>query len=201
MTKQTSIYKEVLGIRTGDIITTSYGTGPYIVKRISGPSYIHQNISALVIWPYLVISLVLAYTDPAHPAYTASAYINNIHQEPDGRYLTDGGDEITVQRPASVIPGQMSLFAALIPPQYKFQPGVDYHVGDTRVWHCPYCGHDFNAEKQGICGPACPHCSDRFQKIAIPIIMMENGQPTTRKLVHQRIERIGEENEHNTFSR
>jgi len=198
MTKQPPIYEEILGIATGDIVTTSYGTGPYIVKRISGPSYIHQDISALVIWPYPVISLVLAYTDPTH---TSSAYINNIHREPDGRYLTDGGHEITVQRPISATSGQMSLFAVRSIPQYQFQPGVDYHAGDSRVWHCPYCGHDFNAEKQGICGPACPHCSDRFQKIAIPIIMMENGQPTTRKLVHQRIERIGEENEHNTFSR
>ena len=171
------IYQEALGIATGDIITTSYGTGPYIVKRISGPSYVHQSISALVIWPYPVISLVLADTDPAYiRGLSCSAYINNIHREPDGRYLTDGGDEITVQRPASVTPGQMSLFAALISP-YQFQPGVDYHAGDKRVWHCPYCGRDFNAEKQGICGPACPRCSGRFNKITIPVIMMGNGQP------------------------
>jgi len=174
MSKQVPIYKEVLGIATGDIITTSHGTGPYIVKRISGPFYFRQNFTALIIWPYPVISLVLAYTDPAH---TASAYINNVHQEPDGRYLTDDGDEITVRRPASATPVQMSLFVDGIISQYQCQPGVDYHVGDCFVWHCPYCGRDFNAEKPGICGPACPHCSDRFQKIAIPIILMGNGQP------------------------
>jgi len=176
MTKQPPIYEEILGIATGDIVTTSYGTGPYIVKRISGPSYIHQDISALVIWPYPVISLVLAYTDPTH---TSSAYINNIHREPDGCYFTDGGREITVQRPSSTSPGQLSLFATRNIPQYQFQSGVQYHAGDSRVWHCPYCGHDFNTERGGVCGPDCPQCSGKFAKIAIPIIMMGNGQSGT----------------------
>ena len=170
------IYKQALGITTGDVVTTSYDTGPYIVRQITGPYTFQITFSYLAICPYPTIALVLAYADQFN---TAAAYINNVHQEPNGQYLTDAGDEIIVEHPPSAPPAQMPLLASHdATPEYVLQEGVDYNAGDSHVWHCSDCGLDFNAEKQTRhCGPACPRCTGRFPHIAIPIIMMGNGQP------------------------
>jgi len=169
-----AIYREALGITTGDVITTSYKSGPYVVKQITGPYQSQETFAYLTIWPYPVISLTLSYADPS---LTSTAYINHVHREPDGRYLTDTHDEIFVHKPAQPLPAQLPLLTPAILPEYPFQSGVDYRAGDSRVWHCQDCDRDFNAEKQDRhCGPPCPYCTTRYPTIAIPIIVMGNGQ-------------------------
>ena len=169
-----AIYRQALGITTGDVITTSYKSGPYIVKQISGPYYFQKTFAYLTIWPSPVICLTLSYADPS---LTSTAYINHIHREPDGRYLTDCHDEIFVHKSAQPSPAQLPLLDPVTSSEYPYQPGINYHAGDTHVWHCRDCGSDFNAEKQNRhCGPACPYCTRRFPTIAIPIIVMGNGQ-------------------------
>ncbi|HUV95790.1 MAG TPA: hypothetical protein VMX14_13325 [Anaerolineae bacterium] len=175
--KQTAraIYRETLGITTGDVITTSYKSGPYSVKQITGPYTFHATFSDLTIWPYPVIPLALSYVDPS---LTSTAYIHNIHREPDGRYLTDTHDEIFVHKTTQPLAAQLPLLTPATQPEYPYQPGVNYAAGDSHVWHCRDCGKDFNAEKQNRhCGPPCPYCTRRFPTIAIPIIVMGNGQP------------------------
>jgi hypothetical protein len=167
-------YKKALGIAPGDIITTSYGTGPYEVWDISSPRYWHKHIGALVIWPWPVISLILFHAD--NPPETRSyhfAYINDIHCD-NGRWFTDNGDEIFVEKPQQPRAIQMSLPLTsqntAVP--YDFQPGVDYRAGDGRVFHCPQCSCDFNAVKTGH-QPVFHDCGTRY--VSLPIITMGNA--------------------------
>lgn len=177
-------YKQALGIATGDIVTTSYDTGPYEVWGIHGPITWVQTLTSLVIWPWPVISLTLF--EPNYPPTRKDhrfSYINNIHRE-DHQWFNDMGNEIFVEKPPRPKPIQMGLFdqpeqAAPLP--YTYQPGIDYYTGDGFVFHCPKCGADFNDTKTGYTPPF-HNCGSIHPALCI-IIM---GNPNDKRSAYVR---------------
>lgn len=151
------IYKEALGIRVGDIVTTSYGTGPYVVWSIWGPKLWHAGHPAWTIWPWPVISLMCVYAEGHHSfGRLGFSYLNEIHQEAD-RWITAGGNEVFVAPPVGGypdLPTDMFLSFPPAPEPYPFQDRVDYAAW---AWHCR-CGLDFNEVRDGHSPPLCPDC-------------------------------------------
>jgi hypothetical protein len=176
MSKKTfPVYKEALGIAVGDIVHTSYNTGPYTVLSIWGPHQYRENWQQVTIWPWPVISLALADAD-GRTGY----YINEIHL--DGDRWFSGRDEIFVTKPETRPPAQLSLFPDPSPTAspYPFQDGVDYEAGDGRLWRCEECGGDYDTDQphQLSRRPECPYCGATWK--AIPIINM--GVACSRQL-------------------
>jgi hypothetical protein len=137
------IFKTALGIQTGDLVKTSYGTGPFEVWDISEPyNRIDRLDNTLAVFAYPMVSLVLVYPgDIGH-----AGYINNVRQVADG-WATPDGDRIFVERPAAASALQLGLFQSHlpVPAPYQTRVGVDYEAGQRKVWHCNFCGLDFNA--------------------------------------------------------
>lgn len=136
-----------LGISIGDIVTTSYHTGPYVVHGVYGPFYTERGFYGLVVrtWPVYDLGL-------------DGGGINSVRREGE-RWFTDSNDEIFVQ---FVEPeGQLSLFEVCEQPvaSYPLEPGVDYRQFG-RVWKCGRCEVDFNAAPPQPYwrGAACPRC-------------------------------------------
>lgn len=137
-------FKRALGIATGDIVRTSYGTGPYEVWDIWGPHRFIANPTEITIWAHPVIFLsMVALTEtgePIVPRGNDGFYgINEIRQEGD-RWFNFSGEVF-------VTPGSSSVQASLFDqgpdaPKYPLQEGVNYQ--HDRVWHCPQCGRDFD---------------------------------------------------------
>ena len=170
------VYREVLGIATGDVVTTSYGRGspdPYEVWAILGPAYWELDYSALCVRDYPVMSLILVRPGVMPEKEHQLFYINEVRCEEGAgvtsRYFS-GGDEVFVekpgQRPAMELPGIFEDEDYEVTQPYRFQEGVDYRAGDVlnddeQVWHCECCELDFNAEKpepDSIEPPWCPAC-------------------------------------------
>lgn len=162
MTK-TNVFQTALGISTGDIVTTSYGTGPFIVTSIHGPRYVQHWIGFVFVTDYPLISLGLVRSDdPGRGNYG----INDIRQVSD-RWFTESDDEVFVEK-GSVDSGlQMGLFTNPDPAPYAFNPDVDY---SENAWRCKHCEYDFNAlphSRNGrvACGPFCERCGLQAAKI------------------------------------
>ena len=157
--KTARIFQEALGICTGDVVTTSYGTGPYEVWSISGPRLWREGLWR-TIYPAPVISLALLSTGHTGSVRSSQVYgINDVLQEGD-RWLTLSGDEVFVRPPARRPLLQVDMFRSYPadPVPYPFQAGVDYTL-EERVWHCPTCGRDCNADPPGpFAPPPCPYC-------------------------------------------
>lgn len=153
------IFQEALGICTGDIVTTSYGTGPYEVWGISGP-WLWKDGLYRTIYPQPVISLILLATGHTGPVRSRHfCFINDVLREGD-RWFTLVGEEVFVRAPSQRPALQVDMFRSYPadPPPYPFQEGVDYTL-QGRVWHCPHCGRDCNADPPGLLSPPrCPHC-------------------------------------------
>lgn len=140
--------RTLLGISIGDIVTTSYGTGPYVVQELCGPYYTAPGLMGLVIRTWPVIDL----------GFGDYSGVNDVRQEGD-RWFTDSNDEIYVQHRDPE--GQLWLFD---PPSvgelpYVFDPQVDYRrFGE--VWRCERCKIDYNApdEPEAWRGGICPCC-------------------------------------------
>ena len=168
---KTRVYKEALGIQVGDIITTSYDTGPYEVWHIWGPKYWHKGLD-WIIWPWPVISLLCVYA-PGHHFFgrRGFSYLNEIHQENDRWFMPYG--EIFIASPVGGYPDlPMDMFLNYAPSAepYPFQDGVDYIAW---AWHCRGCGLDFNEVRDDHSPPLCPNC----QYIASTrLIMVEAGR-------------------------
>ncbi len=125
-------YASALGISVGDVIHTSYGTGPEEVRQVHGPSYFQQGFAGVLIvrtWPVISVG------------FSGDAGISSIRQ--DGtRWFTDSNDEIFVAKNKVHQPSQLPMFTlSASPDPYPFKPGVDY---THNVWQCRRCG-DFNA--------------------------------------------------------
>lgn len=156
--KKTRIYKKALGIRVGDIVTTSYNTGPYEVWSIWGPKCWHKGGLDYTIWPWPVISLLCVYAQ-GHYFFGRHGFshLNEIHQEGD-RWLGPHGSEIFVAPPSDGYPNlpiDMFLSYPPAPEPYLFQDGVDY---TEWAWHCRGCGLDFNEIRDSYSPPLCPVC-------------------------------------------
>lgn len=142
------VYKEYLGIATGDIVSTSYGTGPYEVWSVSPPKAEESFAGSIVRFPWQVVSLVLIKPGVPPKGDIGLYWINDIRRRDDGRYFSNG-NEIYVTKTRQDKPMQMGLFSSSnsdkpVPHDYR-QPGVNYDCLDLELWHCPKCQKDFNA--------------------------------------------------------
>lgn len=154
--------QSLMGVELGDIVSTSYFTGPYEVTKITGPLYSDRDISDLVTifpWPYMNLQCV----GKSCRGEQQEALLNGYHQDPRGRLVSTFGDLLTVFKPEHRRPRQASLFDPPdpIPGVYPWQPGVDYDSWD--LWNCRKCSADFNApkicERHPVyrCGGRCPN--------------------------------------------
>jgi len=91
--------RTALGITTGDIVRTSYGTGPYVVQAIIGPEFSDESVSH--------IHLILTLPDSSD---RGRYYINDVRRSGDG-WACGHADELYVTPMGG--PAQLSLFAGL----------------------------------------------------------------------------------------
>jgi len=155
------LFKTALGIETGMLVASSCSHLVHVVTDIVGPRYYdHWNDHAEWIvraWP--VVNLVMK--EAGKPLATNS-YMGAIRREPDGRYFSDMNDEIWFA-PGPPMAQEMDLFLSYPPepPQFVFQPGVDYSPS-APTWRCSACGRDFNlAPPPGVPhlkSTTCIHC-------------------------------------------
>ena len=189
MTTTNRVHKEALGIRVGDVITTSYGTGPFEVWSIYGPRCWDEGLN-WIIWTWPVISLKLITTEgnPRHGKCTVNSehyfsYINELRRE-NSRWFNTMGDEIFARPPRSGYPNlPVDIFLSYPPASapYLFQDGVDYHAGYRRVWRCCRCGLDFNWEPTSRNGP--PHCPRCNYIASTRLVMALRGESTYRAAI------------------
>ena len=157
------IFKQALGIRVGDVVTTSYGSGPFYVWSIHGPVRFRKSMD-IVIYPWPVVSLQLVATEDHH-LYRRHARgrffgINDIFRRGD-QWFTVGGDEVFIRPPRLGYPElriDMFLSFPADPEPYRFQDGVDYEKGHRQVWHCERCDLDFNTDEPVRRPPPCIQC-------------------------------------------
>ena len=175
---------EVPDIYAGDVVTTSYGTGPFEVAQVTGPRLWEDNHTSIIIWPYPVVSLLISYLDGKGEVIKGKyGTISNVHKEPDGRYLTDvqrwgalEADEVKVLRRGEGRLIQLGLFAKGPDPEaepYPFAEGVEYGADGT-AWKCIGCGADFNGEREQHRPPWHEGCEKGYA-VGIPIIVMAKG--------------------------
>lgn len=175
------IYSSAMGIGTGDIVSTSYGTGPYEVWNVTKPRNIIESMGRVIL-PWPVISLVCTLPDETALNEHTGYYINEVHREAE-RYFS-GGDEVFVEkRSAGYV--AMSLFSPMEDelPTYLFQSGVDYACFDGELWHCRRCTLDYNALTVPVVAgmipgdprgrrPECPRCGGWPE----PLYMIRSGE-------------------------
>lgn len=169
-----------LGIATGDVVTTSYGTGPYEVWDVHGPYLWTEGVGDLVIYRYPIISLTLIKPGEQRPGHQDHHFYINYIARVGHRWLS-GRDEIFVEK--RQVSGQMDLFGPTekVPEPYPFQEGVDYSgpLGTTR--HCWMCKRDFNAVRtEPWCGPACPDpkcCGVGYNVMVFPDTQLVTSNP------------------------
>lgn len=208
------IYQEALGIHTGDIVRTSYGSGPYEVWSMTPPSYVHglEHGPEVVIhlWPTISLVLVKPHGKSNHHQVVAPCYyINNVRQvlQPYGssRWFTDQNDEVLVE-PSDAPPAlPIDMFASYppIPEPPVFQAGVEYSVsagvdGEICLWHCRTCALDFNgppvAPRAHVAH--CPQCGhwgswpvyvmQREAGVSECILTLNTGKTYDWQIRHQR---------------
>lgn len=173
------IYKTALGIQTGDIVRTSYKTGPYEVWWITDPYFSGvEAVGTIIIrtWPVISLTLVEHGKGPG-PGGSGYSWINDIRQEGD-RWFTDSNDEIFVEKRSVSLPVDMFRSYPQIPDPYTFNPDVDYQLAGE-IFNCEQCG-DFNAKRYGLSHHAyCPKCG-RWS--AFRLILMEPRDHTKKQL-------------------
>jgi hypothetical protein len=153
------IFQSVFGIQTGDLVTTSYATGPYEVWGITVPRYTQLWVGRFVIRDYPVISLTLIAPGVPPRGDNGLYWINDVRQEGE-RYLTDANDEVFVRRGSPIaLPIDFLRSYPATPGPYPFDPTVDFGARPRRIWRCTECRRDFNAVVESRHGPAyCPGC-------------------------------------------
>lgn len=164
---------EALGISLGDVLITSYGSGPFEVKSIRQPRRFEITSSHIIIRDHEVTSFVLRDLDGKS---TTDSYINNVRRTGE-RWATDQNDEIFVEKKHRRNIVQLGLFDERRRPaaeEYEFQPGCDYRAGAGRVWHCPRCRKDFDTAEKHKLPYWCPACKDvKFMPVCVPIFYVE----------------------------
>lgn len=102
---------KALGISVGDIVSTSYKTGPYEVFQISGPRWIQQGALNFIILPEPVISLACIVPGTARPRIHVDkidGWLNDIRFS-EGKWLTAQNDEIFVSKSDKVANSLLDL--------------------------------------------------------------------------------------------
>lgn len=169
----------MIDLHVGDIVTTSYETGPYEITGVSRLSYFYQ-LSILLIRTYPVVSLTVRELKEE----SRKGWLNNVRQV-EKRFLTDGNDEIFIQRRSTQPREQAGLFDDLDCGQpYRFQSGVDYstayhprcgapelliNFSDWQVFHCRICQRDFNSHRTAHVA-RCPDCQ-KWNGIGYPVVI------------------------------
>jgi hypothetical protein len=147
----TAVLLTVAGLAVGDVVRTSYGSGPYAIRRVSQPSYADFFYSGFVVrtWPVVSIS-------------GAWGLINDIRRLADGRYFTDANDEVVViGREADTVVTQIGLFD-VAPDDVPIRPWPeDFMVNGTvhpQAWVC-FDHHQYlSPVLDPKAKPACPVC-------------------------------------------
>lgn len=170
----TKITIEALGISLGDILTTSYKTGPFEVTAISAPHKFIITSFYIIIRDHQVTSFTLREADKK---CLTNSYINNVRRTGD-RWATDQNDEIFVEKKYRQNIVQIGLFDEPEHPlvkDYPFQPGCDYRAGAGKVWHCPKCRKDFNSPVKKKLPYWCPACRQdgKFLPVSLPVFFIE----------------------------
>lgn len=182
MMKRSAVFASVFGLTVGDVVRTSYGSGPYTITELTRPAYTWFTYGGFVVRTWPVFSLFVSRT-PTDQGYI----INDIRRLDDGRYFTDSNDEVTViEQAGGRTLAQMSLFAA--DDQIR-RPWPDDFMIDGVVfpwaWACldhhEYLGPILDPKKPAIC-PECrrPASSQRVMEL------MPRPEPPARPEAHQR---------------
>lgn len=148
------LYKTALGIEVGDLLTTSYGTGPEYVKDIHGPYVTSEIGTHLVLLPSPQISVSLQKLDMSKHDWRG---INGIRQD-GNRWLTFNCSEVFIEKPAVRVAMQIDMFQSYpsTPPLYQRDKDVDYSI---YAWKCCKCDRDFNWKPTTDWAMAtCPYC-------------------------------------------
>lgn len=150
------IYQNYLGLETGDLIRTSYGTEG-IVKLIGKPRYVSYAFFHVFVYPQPIVSILFE----GGGNLTGVCYRDGIWQSNHGR------DQYEIIKPETRPDMRVDMFDSYLSPvdePYRFQDGVDYNC--QYVWRCDPCGIDYNHGKDGHCtlnhifkaGNDCPVC-------------------------------------------
>lgn len=108
-----------LGIEVGDVVWTSYGSGPYRVKRVVGPYRDRYDPATCTVkqdgppmWSLVLEDLGKWYGPPINRfvRHNGELYINEIRAPRRGRWFTWGGDEIFVRKRAAGAALQPDMF-------------------------------------------------------------------------------------------
>lgn len=185
-------WKTALGISVGDLVRTSYHTGPYEVWSIYGPRWWETNYSGqeIYLWRSPVINLTCVLPGVSSPSEDEFFWLNTIYRRGD-QWITAGGDEIYVQ--AVQRPGQVAMVPAEPSPwetPYPRMDGVDYE-DRGRVFTCWEVGApgepastrccDFNGDREvthrsmgRVWGAAsCPRCGRPVAREIVVISLPE----------------------------
>lgn len=172
---QKRVYKTVFGLETGDIVTTSYNTGPYEVIDLTAPRYVSSDFGSLFIHRFPIFSIICGDPPGGHRQYPTplgnpAGYLNGICFV-DGRFLCwDGKDEVFVKKSKPLYDQVIDMFASYPMPvdkPYVWQAGVDY---SAQVFNCQHCGGiDFNYS--GVvawqCNPKCAQCGRVSRRVYV----------------------------------
>lgn len=200
--QEAPVYNSALGISVGDLVRTSYGTGPYEVRRVNGPYFYNESLPSVLVvrtWPVIFIG------------FSDNAGIGSIRNE-GTRWFTDSNDEVFVTtRNPKQKPAQLPMFWQAGHGPYPFKPGVDY---THNVWRCKHCG-DFNAEPNDErlrLRWHCPICGKSYAVVYKIILITQRvvGKSQLNEYItalsslsfreQSEIESIDEKNIHNAFS-
>lgn len=160
-------FQSALGISSGDIVRTSYGTGPYEVWSIWGPRMFVNSATHIVIWDVPVISLTLTHVHGGVPRDNSDFFYLNEISRHGNRWLMANCDELFVESAGTRVI-QSSLFGSSEdePVQWPFHSGVDY--SSKNLFHCETCGIDFNKVPEWQYDHRCLTCGRQ----GVRIIMM-----------------------------
>lgn len=152
------MYRTALDLEVGDVVTTSYGTGPYEIETITAPYWFHRYPGDLFIHTVPMVSITCFDVGDVQRRDTDRSYINDIRRSGE-RWLMSGKDELFVQKPINRPPMQIDMFYSYpaMPPPYPFDPSVDY---SKDAWKCDICNGDFNwtPPVRNDLPHGCPHC-------------------------------------------
>lgn len=170
-------YREALGIHVGDLLTRGPAAECFEVWDITVPRMTAAHPGVLVIrsWPVVDVSLIKAGREPEWERDSPFSVISNIRQV-GTRWANDLQEELIFGPPAAPHPFAVHPTWSFppLPPPYAFQPGVDYHAGWRKVWHCPQCQMDWNdlRDHQPWRYDRCPACG----MVGDRVVLMEDPE-------------------------
>ncbi len=177
-----------LGITVGDLVHTSYNTGPYEVYYIFGPTWVDEGVGTLVFFPWPTISLACISKSKRRTACAVpqklkcddvSGWLNDIRREGD-RYFTCQNDEIFVTKRQSAPVNLLEVIETAqpevlpIPAQPTLPDDVDFNR--PARW-CESCKHFWNVEPEFAGAPHwCPSCTHPRVGYRVSVVPATGGE-------------------------